>query len=124
MVGATRGGAKSRSRAETIRVKKKVIVRPRADLDLTQHYVYLARHDPRVAEKFRAAVLAARGRIASHASGGTSLVHPNFTNLELRFVRPVGFPKYLIVYQVADDCSFVLRILHGSQDLDTQLRPE
>ena len=104
-------------------MKKKLIIRARADLDLLRHYLYLAEHNPGQAETFRAAVQASTERIRAHPNRGTMLTHEAFTEIELRFVRPSGFPKYLMIYQVADDCTFLLRILHSSQNLDTELRP-
>ena len=105
-------------------MKRELITRPRADIDLLKHYLYLAEHSPRAAERFRSSVRAAANRIAAHPRGGATLTHPSFANVELRFVRPNGFPKYLLIYQVTDDCTFLLRILHGSQDFESELRPQ
>ena len=105
-------------------MKRELITRPRADLDLTKHFLYFAEHSPRTAERFRVAVRAAVKGIAAHPRRAATLVHPNFANVELRFVKPKGFPNHLLIYQVTDDCSFLLRILHGSQDLESELRPE
>jgi hypothetical protein len=41
-------------------VKKKLIVQPRADLDLLRPYLYFAGIDPRKADQFRVAVAPAR----------------------------------------------------------------
>jgi plasmid stabilization system protein ParE len=46
----------------------------------------------------------------------------SFSEVELRFRKPRGFKNYLVIYQVTDDCVFVLRILHGSQDIEAALR--
>jgi plasmid stabilization system protein ParE len=105
-------------------VKKKLIIRARADLDLLRHYLYLAEHDPGKAETFRAAVQSATEQIQAHPNRGTMLTHEAFADIELRFVRPAGFRNHLVVYQVTDDCAFLLRILHSSQNLETELRPE
>jgi plasmid stabilization system protein ParE len=69
-------------------------------------------------------VRAASKQIAAHPNRGTAVAHAAFADIELRFVRPTGFPKYLMIYQVKDDCSLLLRILHGSQNLETEPRPE
>lgn len=105
-------------------MKKKLVIRPRADFDLLRHYLYWMEQNPRKAQQFRTAVRATTNQIAAHPSRGTALTHASFADVELRFLRPAGFPKYLVIYQVTDDCSFVLRILHGSQNIDTELRPE
>ncbi|HEY2411860.1 MAG TPA: type II toxin-antitoxin system RelE/ParE family toxin [Pirellulaceae bacterium] len=104
-------------------MKKKVVVRPAADLDLEQHYLYLARQNYQVAERFRAAVLTAKKHIVAHPTGGTRLDYPARPDLALRFIRPKGFAKYLVIYQITDDCVFIIRILHGSQNLDAEVRP-
>jgi plasmid stabilization system protein ParE len=105
-------------------VKKRLIIRARADLDLLHHYLYIAEHNPGQAERFRAAVQATTEQIRAHANRGTMLTHEAFAEIELRFMRPAGFRKYLLVYQVTDNCAFLLRILHSSQNLETELRPE
>jgi plasmid stabilization system protein ParE len=105
-------------------VRKKLIAQPRAEFDLIRHYLYLAEWNPPQANQFWTEAHAAMKRIGDHPRRGTSLAHAGFPDQELRFIRPTGFPKYLLIYQVTDDCSFLLRILHGSQNLDTELRPE
>lgn len=103
-------------------MKKPLVLRPRADLDLARHYVFLAGYSPRKADQFRAAVHIATNRIRSNPTGGTVLTCPGLPEVELRFVRPTSFRKYLIIYQITDDRVFVLRILHGSQDIAAELR--
>ncbi len=105
-------------------MRKKLIAKPRAEFDLMRHYLYLAERNPPQANRFWTAAHVAMKRIGDHPNRGTSLAHASFTNQELRFVRPSGFPNHLLIYQVTDDCSFLLRVLHGSQNLDTELRPE
>jgi plasmid stabilization system protein ParE len=124
MVASAFGEGAGGGRTEALRVRKKLIAKPRAEFDLMHHYLYLAERNPPKAQQFWTAVDAAMQRIGDHPHRGTSLTHPHFSDQELRFVRPARFSNYLLVYQVTDDCSFLLRILHGSQDLDTELRPE
>jgi plasmid stabilization system protein ParE len=104
-------------------VKKPLVLRPRANLDLAQHYLYLCTHSPRKADQFRVAVRITTQRIKSNPRDGTMLTYPGLPDVELRFRRPPGFPKYLVIYQIADDSVVILRILHGSQNLDAELRP-
>jgi plasmid stabilization system protein ParE len=54
--------------------------------------------------------------------GGATLNLQSFTEIELRFRKPHGFKNHLVIYQVTDDCVLVLRILHGSQDIEAALR--
>jgi plasmid stabilization system protein ParE len=46
-----------------------------------------------------------------------------YEDLEIRFARPRGFQNYLIYFQVTADTIFVLRVLHASQDAESELRP-
>jgi plasmid stabilization system protein ParE len=62
-------------------VKKKLIIRARADLDLLRHYLYHAERDPGRAEKFRAAVQATTGEIREHPNRGTMLTHESFLRI-------------------------------------------
>jgi plasmid stabilization system protein ParE len=103
-------------------VKKPFHIRPRADLDLARHYDYLCTQNPRTADQFLVAVRIATQRIKSHPSGGTMLHYPGLPDVALRFCRPPGFRKYLVIYQITDDCVFLVRILHGSQNLAAELR--
>jgi plasmid stabilization system protein ParE len=124
MVGSTLSQGARGGRTKTIRVRIKLIAKPRAEFDRMHHYLYLAERNPPKAQQFWKAVHAPMKEIGNHLHSGTSLTHPHFSDQQLRFVRPAKFPKYLLVSQVTDDCSFLLRILHGSQNLDTELRPE
>lgn len=50
------------------------------------------------------------------------LHYPGLPEVVLRFCRPRGFRKYLVIYQITDDCVLLVRILHGSQNLAAELR--
>jgi len=101
----------------------KLIARPQAQLDVIKHSLYLLEHHPRGSLAFEESVEAAFREIAANPRGGTVLDNAPLPDLELRFVRPKGFKNYFIIYQVTDDCAVVLRVLHGSQDVDSALRP-
>jgi plasmid stabilization system protein ParE len=105
-------------------VRKKLIAQPRAEFDLIRQYLYFAERNPPQAERFWKAVHAAMKSIAVKPARGTALAHPSFPNQELRFVRPTGFSNHFLIYQVTDDSALLLRILHSSQNVDTELRPE
>lgn len=103
-------------------MKRKSTVHPRADLDLAQQYLYLLERNPDAAERFKEAIRAAIKRVRSDPNYGANLNLEGFESLDLRFYRPEGFDKYLVIYQVLDDRVVVLRVLHGSQDLTKALR--
>jgi plasmid stabilization system protein ParE len=89
-----------------------------------RHYLYLIERNPRRAERFWNAVHAVMKRISQHPQDGAAIAHPDFSGLELRFVKPAGFSEYLMIYQVTDDAAFLLRILHRSQNFESELRPK
>lgn len=103
---------------------KKLIAQARSEFDLIRHYVYFAERNPPQAERFWKEAHAAMKRIAAKPRSRTVLAHPNFADQELRFVKPAGFPKHFMIYQVTDDGAILLRILHGSQNLDAELHGE
>jgi plasmid stabilization system protein ParE len=104
-------------------MNSKLVVRPQAEFDIIKHSLYLLEHRPHGGVAFDDSVEAVFREIAANPRGGTILDNASVPDLELRFVRPKGFKNYLIIYQVTDDCATVLRVLHGSQDLDSALRP-
>jgi toxin ParE1/3/4 len=104
-------------------MKRKLVMRPQADLDLINHCVYLAERQPRTATNFKQAVRASISAIASSPRTGAAMSLASFPDIELRFQRPGRFKRHLIIYQVTDDSVIVLRILHGSQDIEAALKP-
>jgi plasmid stabilization system protein ParE len=104
-------------------MKRKLIVRPRAEFDLLQHCVYLADHHPQAALRLRQATETAFEAIRSRPRSGATLNLPTFAEIELRFQKPRGFKAYLVIYQVTVDSVVILRVLHGSQDIESALRP-
>jgi plasmid stabilization system protein ParE len=104
-------------------MKRKLIARPRAKLDVINHITYLTEVDPRAAARFEVAVEAAFAEITAAPFGQATCRLRRLPDVELRFKRPAGFKSYVIYFQVTDDAVFILRVLHGSQDADRELRP-
>jgi len=104
-------------------MRRKLAVRPQAELDLIKHHVYLAEHQPGSVTRFKQAIRAAFAAIKSDPRSSAILDRTILTDLELRFCKPHGFKNYLVVLQVADDSVVVLRVLHASQDIEAALRP-
>jgi plasmid stabilization system protein ParE len=100
-------------------VSRKLIVRPRAKIDRASHFLYLSERNPGAALRFDNAVKAPLKKIRLHPQIGANLTLPAVAHLGLRFYRPDGFDKYLIIFRVADDVIYVSRILHGSQDVES-----
>lgn len=103
-------------------MKRKLVVRPQAQFDRAKHCLYLYEHNPRAVDRFDRAVQAAIKRMGESPRGCPTLTHTGSPDVELRFCRPRGFKNYLVIYQVTDDRIFVLRILHGSQEIEAALR--
>jgi plasmid stabilization system protein ParE len=103
-------------------MKRKLVMRPQAELDLLRHCVFLTDRQPRSGEKFKQAVRAAIASAKSRPRSGAALALESHPDIELRFVKPRGFRQYLIIYQVTDDSISILRILHGLQDIESALR--
>ena len=104
-------------------MKRKLIARPRAELDVIQHAIYLTERDPRVAVRFLQSVKFAFREIAAEPMSSATFRHRAMPDVQLRFKRPRGFKSYVIYFQVTDDRIFVLRVLHAAQDADSELRP-
>jgi plasmid stabilization system protein ParE len=104
-------------------MNRRLVVRPQAELDIIKHSLYLLEHYPRGAA-FVDSVEVAFEEIAGTPRAGAILDRASHDDLELRFVRPKGFKSYFIIYQVTDDSVTMLRVLHGSQDLETALRAD
>jgi toxin ParE1/3/4 len=102
-------------------LKYDLVLRPRADIDLASHFLYLSERNPRAALRFDKAIDAALKKIRTDPLVGARLVHSNVGHLEYRFYRPKGFRRYVIIYRLLDQTIYVTRILHGSQDVETAL---
>jgi plasmid stabilization system protein ParE len=100
-------------------VRRKLVVRPRAEIDRTSHFLYLSERNPDAALRFDVEVKAALKKIRADPLLGANLDLPRVAHLDLRFYRPHGFDKYLIIFRLLDDTVYISRILHGSQDIES-----
>jgi plasmid stabilization system protein ParE len=98
---------------------RKLIVRPRAEIDRASHFLYLSDRSPQAASRFDQAVSEAFKRIKADSQPGTRLNLPQLGDRDFRFYRPKGFEKYIIVFRLAEDVIYVSRILHSAQDIET-----
>ena len=99
-------------------MSRKLILRPQAEMDRTSHFLYLGQRSPQAALRFDQAIEAALKKICSTPNVGANLTLSAVAHLNLRFYRPSGFDKYLIIYRLTDDTIYVTRILHGAQDVE------
>lgn len=88
-------------------MKLELVLRPRAEIDLASHFLYLSDKNPQAALRFDKAVAAALKRIQADPQVGARLAVPSLEHLDLRFFRPEGFKNYLIIFRIAGQTVFV-----------------
>ena len=104
-------------------MRRKLTVRPMAQMDIVKHGVYLIEQQSASALQFRPSIRSAVSAIKANPRSYAVLDRQVLPDLELRFCKPAGFKSYLIIFQVTDDSVVILRVLHASQDIDAALRP-
>jgi toxin ParE1/3/4 len=95
----------------------KVYKRGTAELDLEEHYIYLAENAGLdVADRFLTKAESSFADLAEQPGIGApvDLRHPELTGL--RKWRVSEFEKFLIFYLPRPDGVFILRVLHSAQD--------
>ena len=101
------------------------MIRPKADEDLDeQAYYYAANVSLELGHRFLVSAHETFALLAAHPEMGwrTRLKHPDLKSVR---VFPVaGFKKVVILYRPAQDYIDILRVVHGSRDLQTLLRRE
>jgi toxin ParE1/3/4 len=102
------------------------VVRPRADRDLDEIADYLAgRAGLDTALRFLQEAYETFALLSVHVDMGwpCRLKHPGVRSAR-QFRVSESFDKYLIFYQPYEDRIEILRLLHGSQDLEARLSGE
>ena len=105
-------------------MSRRLVIRPRAVIDVTGIFAQIAEDRPRSALRFYDAYDAALKQIARMPEAGGRLLLPELEGYDWRYVRPRRFRKYLIFYQITAATIEVVRVLHGSRDLVAALRDE
>lgn len=98
------------------------LIRPRADQDLDDQAYYLATESsPEVGHRFLIAAHETFGPLSTQPGMGwhCRLKHPSLTSL--RVFRVVGFQKILVIYRPMRDGVEILRVMHGSRNLEALL---
>jgi toxin ParE1/3/4 len=106
-------------------VSARYAVRPKADQDLDDQAYYLATQaNPEVAHKFLLAAHETFSLLATQPEMGwyCRLKDPRVASL--RVFRVSGFERMLVLYRPRPDGVEILRVVHGSRDLQTFLRRE
>jgi toxin ParE1/3/4 len=104
-------------------VNRRYVLKPKADLDVEVHADYLANHAGlEVALRFLSscdqtfALLAKQPNIGWHSRLRHAALHG------VRIFRVSGFETMLILYRPLADGVEILRVVHGSRDLEALLR--
>ena len=103
-------------------MKRRLVVRPRAVLDVAGIFGQIAANRPAAAIRFYDAYEAALKLIDQMPDAGGRLLLDELAQYDWRYVRPRGFRKYLIFYQITAATVEVVRVLHSSRDLIAALR--
>lgn len=101
------------------------IVRPKADQDLDDQAYYLVKKaSPEVGHRFLIAAHETFGLLAAHPEMGwhPRLKHPRLASL--RVFRVSGFERILVLYRPRPEGVEILRVVHGSRDLQAFVRRE
>lgn len=103
--------------------ESRYVIRPKADRDLDdQAYYYATEASPEVGHRFLLAAHDTFALLATQPNMGwhSRLKHPGLESL--RVFRVSGFEKILILYLPLLDGVEILRVVHGSRNLQALLR--
>jgi toxin ParE1/3/4 len=99
-----------------------LVIHPRADLDQFEIFSYLAKNNPRAARRFLDSLDAVWNSINSDPARGHRYLNSKRSDEDWRYVRVPGFESYFIFYRLTGQNAEVVRIVHGSRDLDAIFR--
>ena len=101
------------------------VVRPKADEDLDNQAYYLATEaSPEVGHRFLVAAHETFSALATQPEMGWNcrLKHPGLASA--RVFRVSGFERMLVLYRPLQDGVEILRVIHGSRNIQALLRRE
>ena len=105
--------------------ESRYIVRPKADKDLDdQAYYYAHAASPEVGHRFLVSAHDTFALLATQPNMGWRSRSRYAGLRELRVFRVRGFDRILILYVPLHDGVEILRVVHGSRDLQAMLRRE
>ncbi|MCY2959557.1 MAG: type II toxin-antitoxin system RelE/ParE family toxin [Planctomycetota bacterium] len=93
---------------------------PQAGLDLediADHFLEVEAGDPRLADRFNAAIEDALRRLGTQPRAGPEFGSTKSALRGLRVWTIRGFPSHLVLYVIRKDRIEVVRVVHGSMDL-------
>ncbi len=96
----------------------KVILKPQAKVDLVELSDFISQRNLAAAERFLDAVEAALGRLSKMPELGTPCDFQSSSAAGIRVWSISGFGNYLIFYRCQEDTIDIVRVLHGSRDIE------
>ena len=105
--------------------ESRYVVRPRADRDLDdQAYYYATVASPELGHRFLVAAHDTFALLAAHPKMGWQPRLRHHGLEALRVFRVKGFEKVIVLYLPLPDGVEILRVVHGSRDLEALLHRE
>ncbi|MBW4563358.1 MAG: type II toxin-antitoxin system RelE/ParE family toxin [Mojavia pulchra JT2-VF2] len=103
---------------------KRIIITPKASLDIDEHFAYIAQENPDAALKFFDAIRETFAQLAKMPGMGRlyKVQNPRLQGLRKWAVK--DFKKYLIFYFKQDENIQILRILYAGRDIERILEQE
>ena len=102
----------------------KIFIRPAAEADLVDIWIYIARDNPAAADRVYHAAEETFKALSAMPSLGVSY-HSKRAGLRgLRFFPLTKFPHYVIYYREIKEGIEIIRVLHGHMDKHRRLRLE
>lgn len=105
-------------------MSKRIIIKPKASLDIDEHYAYLEQNNPDTALKFFDATRETFAQLARMPGMGSRVELKNPRLQELRKWSVKGFKKYLIFYCDQDEYLEIIRLLYAGQNIEKILIAE
>ena len=99
-----------------------IVYRQKALEDITEIIRYLAPQSPKAAQMFKERLEETTALLTQMPEIGVQrhFKHPDLANV--RFVPIKQFKKYLLFYQHQENSIYIIRIVHGVQDLPMLFR--
>jgi toxin ParE1/3/4 len=100
-------------------MNRPLVVHPRADLDQLECFSFLANHSPDAARRFLDSIESILHQIEATPDSGHPYRNALRPDEDWRYYYVPGFRKYIVFYRIAATQTEVVRIVHGSRDLDS-----
>ncbi len=99
-------------------MSREIFKRPQAERDIEECFVYIAEDNLDTGVFFLVAVEDSLEQLAKFPLLGKQRDFADKRFQNIRMWRVKGYEKYLIFYQVTENTIEVIRVLHGSRDIE------